>query len=90
MDNIKKLTNKQVEELRKFKGQKNGSEKFFNYIEELYKDNSEVMKEIERCRQMSKAADEVGDLLPTAQSKATHMFYEWMDDLNEMIGYTAN
>lgn len=90
INSIKKLTNKQINELRAFKGQVNGSEKFFDYIANVYKDNEELTEKIKQCREMSKAADEVGEALPSAQSKAINMFYKWMDELNKMIGYTAD
>lgn len=82
----RKLTSKQVETLRGFKGQEDGPMKFFEYLEEVYSDNKEKLKKIELCKEMRLSIADVE--YPNAGAKAETMFCEWMDDLLEELGYS--
>lgn len=85
-----KLTPAQVKDLRAFKYEKDGKMKFFEYIENVYADNLDVMKSIEYCKEMCMSVDDVDPVMyPAAHSKTENMYYDWMDELLNKIGYTA-
>ena len=81
----KKLTEAQVKELQACKGVEGGSSKFFNIIEEIYKDDAEIMEDIKKCRSMLESLDWI-ETWP-AEEKTRHMYYQYMDELLEKIGY---
>ncbi len=84
---VTKLTHDQVKELRALKGLKNGDNRFFDMIESIYKDNEEVMKDIAKCREIHDSVDDI-ETWP-AHEKTKSLFYQYMDDLLNKIGYTA-
>lgn len=84
---VVKLTRDQVKELRALKGLKNGDNRFFDMIEEIYKDNEEVMADIHKCREIHDSVDDI-ETWP-AHEKTKHLFYQYMDDLLKKIGYTS-
>lgn len=85
--NIVKLTTDQVKELRALKGLKEGDNRFFDMIEDIYKDNEEIMKDIKKCREIHDSVDDI-ETWP-AHEKTKSLFYSYMDDLLRKIGYTS-
>lgn len=80
-----KLTEEQVRELQACKGIKGGSDKFFDIIENIYKDDADTIAAIKKCREMYDSLDWI-ETWP-AQEKTRHMYYQYMDDLLAEIGY---
>lgn len=85
--NIVKLTTDQVKELRALKGLKEGDNRFFDMIEDIYKDNEEIMHDIKKCREIHDSVDDI-ETWP-AHEKTKSLFYSYMDDLLKKIGYTS-
>ena len=74
--NVVKLTTDQVKELRALKGLKEGDNRFFDMIEDIYK-----------CREIHDSVDDI-ETWP-AHEKTKSLFYSYMDDLLKKIGYTS-
>ena len=55
---IKQLTKEQVAELMVCKILPNGKAKFFEKLEDMYKDNSEVLGNIKKCKELANSVDE--------------------------------
>ena len=85
--NVVKLTTDQVKELRALKGLKEGDNRFFDMIEDIYKDNEEIMQDIKKCREIHDSVDDI-ETWP-AHEKTKSLFYSYMDDLLRKIGYTS-
>ena len=85
--NVVKLTTDQVKELRALKGLKEGDNRFFDMIEDIYKDNEEIMQDIKKCREIHDSVDDI-EKWP-AHEKTKSLFYSYMDDLLKKIGYTS-
>ena len=60
---------------------------YFEYLRDIYKDDAEVLADINKMESMQKGVDSVE--APAAHDKTKQMFYEFMDDFNQSIGYTA-
>lgn len=84
---MRKLTMDEVNTLRGFKNVRGGADKFFDMIEEIYKDDPETMEEIKKCREMKDSIDWI-ETWP-AREKTKNMYYSYMDDLLAKIGYRA-
>lgn len=82
---MRKLTEKEVKELQGFKGISGGKEKFFEYLEAIYKDDAETMAEIAQCKTIFKDLDWI-DSFP-AYEKSEEMYFKYMDELLQKIGY---
>lgn len=82
---VKKLTEAQVKELQACKHIRGGNEKFYDIIEEIYKDDAETMAEIKKCRDIFDSLDWVVSY--PAHEKTKNMYYQYMDDLLAKIGY---
>lgn len=85
--NVVKLTTDQVKELRALKGLKEGDNRFFDMIEDIYKDNEEIMQDIKKCREIHDSVDDIESW--PAHEKTKSLFYSYMDDLLKKIGYTS-
>lgn len=82
---MRKLTEEEVKGLQACKGVEGGKEKFFDIIEEIYKDEPAVMAEIKDCRAKMESLDYI-DSFP-AWAKTQEMYFSYMDDLIAEIGY---
>ena len=83
----KQLNRQQVFVLRSFKGEENGRHRYFEYLRDIYKDDPDTLADIDTMEEMQKGVDSVE--APAAHDKTKQMFYEFMDDYNQSIGYTA-
>lgn len=84
--NMRNLTRDEVLALRKLKGTENGRDKFFDLLDEYYKDDAEGLERIKHHREMKYGVDSV---IPYAAHEKTEVMYEhFMDDFLEEIGYT--
>lgn len=82
---MRKLTDSEIKILQGFKGMEDGKNKFFDMLEQIYKDDYETLKEIHDCREKKDGAESVMEW--NAYQKSEHYFYEFMDDLLNKIGY---
>ena len=83
----KQLNRQQVFVPRSFKGEENGRHRYFEYLRDIYKDDAEVLADIDKMESMQRGVDSVET--PAAHDKTEQMFYKFMDDFNQSIGYTA-
>lgn len=83
---MRKLTDSEVKKLRNLKGTRGGADRFFDEIEEIYKNDSSLLAEILKCRAMKDSMDWI-ETYP-AHEKTREMFYTNMDVLLKKIGYT--
>ena len=65
----------------------NGRHRYFEYLRDIYKDDPDTLADIDTMEEMQKGVDSVE--APAAHDKTKQMFYEFMDDFNQSIGYTA-
>lgn len=84
---MRKLTENEVERLRGLK-----AEKFMEKLENIYKDDEEVLMEIQKCKSMKESLQWI-ETYP-AYAKSYEMFTEYLKGLLDKIGYydeaTAN
>ena len=83
----KQLNRQQVFVLRSFKGEENGRHRYFEFLRDVYKNDPDTLADIDKMESMQKGVDSVE--APAAHDKTELMFYEFMDDFNQSIGYTA-
>lgn len=84
---MRKLTETEIKRLQDLKGTRGGADRFFDIIEEIYAGDAEILKDIHECREMKDSLDWI-ETWP-AHEKTKHMYYTFMDDLLEKIGYKA-
>lgn len=84
---MRKLTENEVERLRGLK-----AEKFMEKLENIYKDDEEVLMEIQKCKSMKESLQWI-ETYP-AYAKSYEMFTKYLKGLLDKIGYydeaTAN
>lgn len=83
---MRKLTEAEVKELQDCKGIEGGAFKFFDILDRIYADDEEALKEIKKNREMCEGVDSLKEY-PGAYTKTQNMYYEYMDELIEKIGY---
>lgn len=84
---MKKLTEEQVKMLQDCKGVRGGAEKFYDILEDIYKDDEETLKKIKKCHEIYDSLDWV---IPyAAHEKSKNMYYHYMDELLNEVGYHA-
>lgn len=82
---MRKLTEAEVKELQGFKGKKCGREAFLDRLEEIYSEDESTLKEIEQCRDIYESLFWIESY--PAHEKTVHMYYQYMDELLNKIGY---
>lgn len=82
---MKKLTKADIQTLHSFKDKSNGSTKFFDHLEYLYRNDMETLNEIHRCREIKESLDWIESY--PAYEKTRSTFYWNMKDILEKIGY---
>jgi uncharacterized Zn finger protein len=82
---MKKLTVEQCKELSALKGLDGGRYKFFDLVENIYKDEPKILAEAEKLRNMLESVDEIE--FWGAWQKSQNMYYSYMDDFLNKIGY---
>lgn len=82
---MRKLTIEENNELRACKGVKGGKEKFFDILTEIYKDDTELMVDINKCKTIFHDLSFLESY--PAMMKSEEMYYNYMDDLLNKIGY---
>lgn len=81
-----KLTEEQIKNLQNCKGVENGRFKFFDILEDIYKDDSETLEEIKKHREMCEGVDSLAEY-PNAYAKTQDMYFDYMDELLNKLGY---
>lgn len=82
---MRKLTAEENNKLRSCKGLKGGKETFFDILTEIYKDDTELMEEITKCRTIFNDLSFLESY--PAMMKSEEMYYNYMDNLLHKIGY---
>lgn len=77
---MRKLTENEVERLRGLE-----TEKFMEKLENIYKDDEEILMEIEKCKSMKESLQWI-ETYP-AYAKSYEMFVDYLRRLLDKIGY---
>lgn len=77
---MRKLTENEVERLRGLE-----TEKFMEKLENIYKDDEEILMEIEKCKSMKESLQWI-ETYP-AYAKSYEMFADYLRGLLDKIGY---
>lgn len=77
---MRKLTENEVERLRGLK-----TEKFIEKLENIYKNDEEVLIEIQKCKSMKESLQWIETY--SAYAKSYEMFTEYLKGLLDKIGY---
>lgn len=83
---MRKLTENEIVQLQSCKGIKDGNLKFFDVLEDIYKDDDEAMKEIMKHKEILLSLDDLKQY-PGVYPKTKNMYYDFMDDFLHKIGY---
>lgn len=77
---MRKLTENEVERLRGLE-----AEKFMEELENIYKDDNEVLTEIQKCKSMKESLQWIETY--SAYAKSYEMFVDYLRGLLDKIGY---
>lgn len=83
---MRKLTENEIVQLQSCKGIKDGNLKFFDVLEDIYKDDDEAIKEIMKHKEILLSLDDLKQY-PGVYPKTKNMYYDFMDDFLHKIGY---